>query len=51
MFQNIISFLFGVYIGQEFGNHIPNVKNKSVELFREFQKTNFYSMYLDNKKE
>ena len=31
MFQSIVSFLFGVYIGQEFGNNIPNVKNKTIE--------------------
>ena len=50
MFQNIISFIIGVYIGQEFGQQIPNVKEKSIEIFSEFQKTEFYNNYLNNKK-
>jgi hypothetical protein len=50
MFQNIISFLFGVYIGQEFGQHVPNVKDKSFELLKEFEKTEFYNNYFKNKK-
>ena len=49
MFQSIVSFLFGVYIGQEFGNNIPNVKNKTIEVFKEFEKTEFYSNYIKNK--
>lgn len=49
MFQSIVSFLFGVYIGQEFGNNIPNVKNKTLEMLKEFEKTEFYSNYIKNK--
>ena len=49
MIQNICSFIFGVYIGQEFGTYIPNVKNKSIELFNDFKKTELYKNYLDNK--
>ena len=40
--KNIIIFLFGVYIGQEFGETIPNVKKKSVEMYDNFIKTDFY---------
>jgi len=50
MFQNIISFLVGVYVGQEFGQQIPNVKDKTIEIYKEFQKTEFYTNYLNNKK-
>jgi hypothetical protein len=50
MFQSIVSFLFGVYIGQEFGNNIPNVKNKTIEILKEFEKTEFYSNYIKRDK-
>ena len=50
MLQNIISFLIGVYVGQEFGQQIPNVKDKTTELCKEFQKTEFYANYINNKK-
>jgi hypothetical protein len=50
MFQNIISFLVGVYVGQEFGQQIPNVKDKTIEIYKEFQKTEFFNNYLNNKK-
>jgi len=49
MFQSIVSFLLGVYVGQEFGNNIPNVKNKTFELLQEFEKTDFYKNYIKNK--
>jgi hypothetical protein len=35
-------FLLGVYVGQEYGRTIPNVRDKTVELYSEFQKTEFY---------
>ena len=41
MLQNIISFLIGVYVGQEFSQQIPNVKDKTSE---------FYTNYINNKK-
>ena len=50
MFQNVISFLFGVYIGQEFGPQIPNVKEKTIEIYSEFKKTEFYNNYFNNKR-
>ncbi len=49
MLQSIMSFLLGVYVGQEFGNNIPNVKNKTIELLHEFEKTDFYKNYIKNK--
>ena len=48
MIQNIISFIFGVYIGQEFGNNIPNVRNKSIEIWKELEKNKFFGL-LENK--
>jgi len=42
MFRTIAVFILGVYIGQEYGNVIPNVKIKGNEMFEEFTHTNFY---------
>lgn len=42
LIKHTITFLFGIYIGQEYGKYIPNVKNKTVEYFTEFKKTEFY---------
>ena len=50
MLQNIISFLVGVYVGQEFGQQIPSVKDKTIEVYKEFQKSEFYKNYIINKK-
>lgn len=42
MFRTIAVFILGVYVGQEYGNVIPNVKSKGSEMFDEFSQTNFY---------
>lgn len=36
------AFLLGVYVGQEYGKQIPNVKDKTIELYSEFQQTELY---------
>jgi hypothetical protein len=42
MMRILIVFIAGVYIGQEYGNTIPNVKIKSYELYESFKRTEFY---------
>ena len=42
MFRTIAVFILGVYVGQEYGNVIPNVKIKSEELLDNFLETDFY---------
>lgn len=37
-------FLLGVYIGQEYGNNIPNVSKKSLEIFELFKNTEIYGI-------
>lgn len=37
-------FLLGVYIGQEYGNNIPNVGKKSLEIFELFKNTEIYGI-------
>ena len=42
MYQIVCSFLFGVYIGQEYGKNIPNVKDKTSEILDEIKKSELY---------
>lgn len=37
-----VTFLAGVYIGQEYGKTIPNVKQYTLELYEKFTQTDFY---------
>lgn len=51
MIRSLVAFVLGVYVGQEYGNIIPNVKNKTYELLEDFKKTEFYKdVYSDIKK-
>lgn len=43
-----ITFLAGVYIGQEYGKTIPNVKDYSKELYNNFLNTDFYKRVSDD---
>lgn len=40
--KHTITFLFGIYVGQEYGKYIPNVKNKTMEYVNEIKKSEFY---------
>lgn len=44
MIRIIGVFLLGVYIGQEYGNKIPNVSKKSLEIFELFKNTEIYGI-------
>ena len=37
-----VTFLLGVYAGQEYGLVIPNVKDKANEMYGNFKKTELY---------
>ena len=41
LFKYSLLFLTGVFVGQEF-KEVPNLRKKSIELYTEFQKTDFY---------
>jgi len=42
MIRTLCVFIFGVYVGQEYGNLIPNVKSKTYEVFENFKTTELY---------
>lgn len=42
MFRSILIFAFGVYIGQEYGTTIPNIKMRTYEMFDQFSKSELY---------
>ena len=39
---NIGYLIVGVYVGQEYGKQLPNVKIEATKLFDEFQKSDLY---------
>lgn len=42
MIKYTIVLLTGIYIGQEYGNNIPNVKEYTIKTYNDFTKTEFY---------
>lgn len=42
MLRTLAVFMLGVYVGQEYGSVIPNVKSKSEEFYDKFTETEFY---------
>lgn len=40
--KHTITFLFGIYVGQEYGKYIPNVKNKTMKYIVEIKSSDFY---------
>jgi hypothetical protein len=48
MFRTLIVFIAGVYIGQEYGNTIPNVKVRSYEMYESLKSTEFYKKIRDD---
>ena len=50
--RSLLAFLLGVYIGQEYGKMIPNLKNESVKLYEKIQKNILeYELHNKNKKQ
>jgi hypothetical protein len=43
-----ITFLAGVYIGQEYGNTLPSVKAYTEKIYESFKKTEFYKRIEDD---
>ena len=35
--RSLVAFLFGIYIGQEYGRLIPNLKNESIKLYEKLE--------------
>lgn len=46
--RSLVALLFGIYIGQEYGTLIPNLKNESLKLYENIQK-NILEYELNNK--
>jgi len=46
--RSLVAFLLGVFIGQEYGTLIPNLKNESIKLYQQVQK-NMLEHELNNK--
>lgn len=42
MIRTLIIFMTGVFVGQEYGNTIPNVKRKTYELYEYMKNTELY---------
>lgn len=42
MLRIIGAFVVGVYVGQEYGNQIPSVKTKAVEMVTLFKESDLY---------
>jgi hypothetical protein len=49
MIKYIVSFVFGVYIGQEYGSLVPNVKNRTIEALKQIKESDFYKEVIDPK--
>jgi Tfp pilus assembly protein PilP len=50
--RSLLAFLLGVYIGQEYGKMIPNLKNESIKLYENIQKNILeYELHNKNKKQ
>ncbi len=49
MLRYIVSFVFGVYIGQEYGVLVPNVKHKTIDMLKQIKESDFYKEVIDSK--
>lgn len=47
---NIGLLATGIYIGQEYPNSVPNIKEKTIQVYKYFQTTDFYKALNDDKK-
>jgi len=36
--RSLVAFILGVFIGQEYGNLIPNIKNESIKFLENIKK-------------
>lgn len=50
MVRLLVSFVLGVYVGQEYGKFIPNVRDKAYEVFEEFKDTDLYKKICEDVK-
>jgi hypothetical protein len=48
MIKYTVVFLLGVFVGQEYGVQIPNVKSKTVEYYNQLTNTEFYKKIRDD---
>ena len=43
MCKTTLIFLLGIYIGQEFGETLPNIQTESFKIYYIFTKSDFYN--------
>ena len=36
--RSLLAFLLGVYVGQEYGNLLPSLKNESIKMYENIKK-------------
>lgn len=48
MFRTVLVFTFGVFLGQEFGTVLPNVKNEGLIFYNQILKSDFYKKLKDD---
>jgi hypothetical protein len=50
MFKSLLAFTFGLFLGQEYGSVLPNVKNEGLILYNNILKSDFYKRLKDEYK-
>ena len=48
MFRTLIVFTFGVFLTQEYGDVIPNVKMETLKFYHQMIKSEFYNKLNEN---
>lgn len=48
MFRTLIVFTFGLFLGQEYGTVLPNVKLEGLHFFHQILKSDFYKNLKDD---
>jgi hypothetical protein len=44
------TFIFGIFLGQEYGKSIPNIKKTTIEVIKEIKKSEIYRIINDQEK-
>lgn len=45
MFRTLIVFTFGIFLGQEYPNTLPNVKNEGIILYNQILRSELYKKF------
>ncbi len=50
MLRYTSTFILGIFIGQEYGKNIPNIKKSTIEIIKEIKKSEIYKILNDQEK-